>query len=284
MAYRNKEDCLREAKRLGIKAEGMDWPTLQKTVSNALKAEELGLPVNNHTVNLVNDVREAVAEVTMEQEAVRVPTQGKKVMKKKRDPLLPYLDKFILMSPELSPERYRLVKYDEDLGPEMDVVERTFDINRETDQVYDVSGGEVPHENQIDTYHDYTTGTYRIKNRSDRRVMGMASVPKENPMLSFRPGIDWATVVTFKGKSGYLWKHWRYPNVSGLLKAAGDEYYQKYRKVFKDQPNVWYACGHLVCDPYLVHRVLKEIEDDAKERAVKQRAMKERLGIGGTPW
>jgi len=268
MAYRNKEACYKEAERLGIDVSGMDWPTLQKTVSNALKAEELGIEVSKENIELVDDAREAVHEVAMERQNKRI-----------NDPLLPYLDKQILMSPELSPERYRLVKYDEDLGPEMEVVERTFDINRETDQVYDVSGGEVPHENQIDTYHDYTTGTYRIKERSERRVKGMASVPKENPMLSFRPGIDWATVVTFKGKSGYLWKHWRYPNVSALLKAAGDEYYQKYRKVFKDQPAVWYACGHLVCDPFLVHRVLKEIEDDAKDRELKQRAMRKELGL-----
>lgn len=272
MAYRKKEDCLREAKRLGIDASNMDWPTLQRVVSNALKAEELGVDVNQGTVNLVDEVRETVREVTSKKHEA-------KPEKRVNDPMLPYMDKTILMSPELSPERYRLVKYDEDLGPEMEVVERTFDINRETDQVYDVSGGEVPHENQIDTYHDYTTGTYRIKQRSDRRVMGMASVPKENPMLSFRPGVDWATVVTFKGKSGYLWKHWRYPNVSALLKAAGDEYYQKYRKVFKDPPNVWYACGHLVCNPVLVHQVLKEIEDDAKEQQLKKEAMYKKLGI-----
>ncbi len=265
MAYRKKEDCLREAERLGIDAENMDWPTLQRTVSNALKAEELGL--------------DGVSAVLVE--ATNKMVNDKPPASRIDDSLRPYLDKTILMSPELKPERYRLVKYDEDLGPELEVVERTFDINRETDQVYDVSGGEVPHENQIDTYHDYTTGTYRIKERSERRVKGMASVPKENPMLSFRPGIDWATVVTFKGKSGYLWKHWRYPNVSALLKEAGDEYYQKYRKVFKDQPNVWYACGHLVCDPYLVHRVLKEIQDDARDRAIKQKAIKDQLGIGG---
>lgn len=272
MAYRNKEDCLKEAERLGLDVSGMSWSELQKAVSDALKREELGV-----SPRVLEDIPEKVGDMS-------VPNSEIFVDKRVDDPLMPYLDKMILMSPELLPERYRLVKYDEDLGPEMEVVERTFDINRETDQVYDVSGGEVPHENQIDTYHDYTTGTYRIKERSERRVKGMASVPKENPMLSFRPGVDWATVVTFKGKSGYLWKHWRYPNVSALLKAAGDEYYQKYRKVFKDQPNVWYACGHLVCDPYLVHRVLKEIEEDAKDKAVKQRAMREHLGIGGFPW
>jgi len=277
MAYRNKEACIQEADRLGIDISGMDWPTLQRTVSNALKAEELGINVTKDNIDLIKDVREAVHEAVDEKEA-------EKPVKRINDPLLPYMDKTILMAPELAPERYRLVKYDEDLGPELEVVERTFDINRETDQVYDVSGGEVSHENQIDTYHDYTTGTYRIKERSERRVKGMASVPKENPMLSFRPGIDWATVVTFKGKSGYLWKHFRYPNVSDLLKQAGDQYYQKYRKLFKDQPNVWYACGHLVCDPYLVHQVLQEIEEDAKDRAVKRKAMNKHLGIEDASW
>ena len=248
MAYRKKEDCIREAERLGIDVSGMDWPTLQRTVSSALKAEELGIEM-------------AVDKSTSDDKPV------KKIID---DPLIPYLDKNILISPELSPERYRLVKYDEDLGSELEVEEREFDIDRETDEVFDKSGGKINHSNQIDAYHDYTTGTYRIKNRSERRVMGMASVPKENPQLSFRPGIDWATVVTFKGKSGYLWKHWRYPNVSALLKEAGDEYYQKYRKVFKEQPNVWYACGHLVCDPYLVHQVLHEIQEDAQQRMEDQ--------------
>lgn len=265
MAYRKKEDCIKEAERLGIDVSEMDWPSLQKAVSNALKLEELGVPVSEDSRELFDAIAEKPMEAKTENAA---------------DPLTPYLDKFILMSPELSPERYRLVKYDEDLGPEMEVEERVFDIDRATDMVYDMSGGEVPHENKIDTYHDYTTGTYRIKSRGERRVMGMASVPKENPMLSFRPGIDWATVVTFKGKSGYLWKHWRYPNVSALIRQAGDEYYEKYRKVFKDQPNVWYACGHLVCNPHLVHRVLREIQDDARKRALEEKAMNEQLGIG----
>lgn len=269
MAYRNKEDCLKEAERLGIDAEGMSWPTLQKVVSDALKREELGLHVN---------ARDAAPEAV----AVKAG-RPKPEVKKERDPLAPYLDKMIFMSPELKPERYRLLKYDEDLGSEMEVVERKFDIDRETDKVFDVSGGKVDYDNQIDSYHDYNTGTYRIKARSERRVIGMASVPKENPMLSFRPGVDWATVVTFKGKSGYLWKHWRYPNVSALLKEAGDEYYQKYRKVFKDQPNVWYACGHLVCNPHLVHRVLKEIEEDAQRRADDERRRRESWD-GGMGW
>ena len=272
MGYRKKEDCIKEAERLGIDVAGMNWPALQKAVSDALKLESLGVDVNQSNMEMLDEVRGAIIEVVKEHDV--------KAHDAKADPLIPYLDKHILMSPELSPERYRLVKYDEDLGSELEVEEREFDIDRETDEVFDKSGGKISHDNRVDAYHDYTTGTYRIKNRSDRRVIGMASVPKENPQLSFRPGVDWATVVTFKGKSGYLWKHWRYPNVSALLKAAGDEYYQKYRKVFKEQPNVWYACGHLVCDPYLVHQVLHEIQEDAQQRA-EDRQRRRKMWEGG---
>lgn len=257
--YRNKEACIQEAERLGIDVSDMNWPQLQKAVSDALKREELGVLDTPHATT---------------------PIMEEAVKPKQSNPLEPYLDKTIILSPELRPERYRLVKYDEVLGNEVEVEERSFDIDPNTDQVFDVTGDKVEHASQIDEYHDYTTGTYRIKARSDRQVIGMASVPKENPMLSFRPGIDWATVVTFKGKSGYLWKHWRYPNVSALLKQAGDEYYEKYRKVFKDQPNVFYLCGHLVCNPYLVHRVLKEIQEDARRKKVEQKAYEKQLGIG----
>lgn len=266
MSYRNKEDCIKEAERLGLDVKGMGWSELQKTVSDALKMEELGV---------LNTRKAPISEEKAEN---RQPQKKRPQVDVDADALKQFYGQTIVMSPELLPERYRLVKYDEDLGSELEVVERKFDINPETGAVYDVAGGEVNHENQVDEYHDYTTGTYRIKQRSERRVTGMASVPKENPGLSFRPGIDLCTVVSFKGKHGYLWKHWTYPNVSALLKAAGDEYYQKYRKVFKDSPNVWYACGHLVCDPYLVHQVLQEIQEDAKSKREMAEARKRAAG------
>ena len=39
MGYRNKEDCLREAERLGLDVAGMSWAQLQKAVSDALWLE-----------------------------------------------------------------------------------------------------------------------------------------------------------------------------------------------------------------------------------------------------
>ena len=257
MAYRNKDACISEAKRLGIDVSEMTWPEMQKAVSDALKLEQLG--------------------VTKTEEAVPVMTTEKE---REDDLMRPYLGKTILLSPELDSERYRLVKYDEVLGNDYDVEERKFDMNMDTDQVFDVSGGEVDYDNVIDQYHDYTTGTYRLKARKDRKVVAMSSVPKENSGMYFRPGIDYAVVVTWKGRAGYLWKHWHYPNVKQLLIDSG--YYQDYKHLFKDEPNVWYAAGkQLVCDPHLVHKVFKEIEQRAQEERLEREARRKQLGING---
>lgn len=266
MAYRNKDDCLAEAARLGMDVEGMSWPELQKAVSNALKAEELGLagskPVNNNRP--VAETRRVDPRLIREAEEYRR--------------LQPYLGKTIMMSPELAPERYRLLKYDEVLGNDFEVEERKFDMNMDTDTVFDVAGGEVSYDNVIDQFHDYTTGTYRLKKRGDRKVTAMSSVPKENSGMFFRPGIDYATVVTWKGRVGYLWKHWTYPNVRALLMESG--YYQEYKKLFKDEPNVWYAAGkQLVCDIGLVHQVLHEIEEKKAKENAEERARLKNLGI-----
>lgn len=260
MAYRNKEACIQEAERLGIDVSGMSWPDMQKTVSDALKREQLNMP--------------PAIKIEGPAPTSTVTKQGKH----EDDLMKDYFGKTILLSPELDSERYRLVKYDEVLGDDFDVEERKFDMDRNTDQVFDMSGGEVDYGNVIDQYHDYTTGTYRLKARKDRKVVALSSVPKENSGMFFRPGIDYATVVTWKGRAGYLWKHWRYPNVRALLIESG--YYQDYKHLFKDEPNVWYAAGkQLVCDVHLVHKVFKEIEQRAKEDRLEREAFKKRLGI-----
>lgn len=256
MAYRNKEDCIKEAQRLGIDVSGMSWPELQRVVSKALKHEERGdMDVPAYERFVKPDPID-----NMEQRMLR-----------------PYLGKTIMLSPELASERYRLVKYDEILGNEIEVEERSFDMD-DNDRVFDKSGGEVNYENVVDQYHDYTTGTYRIKNRSDRKVVAMSSVPKENAGMFFRPGYDYATVVTWKGRAGYLWKHWHYPNVKALLKQSG--YYQEYKHLFKDEPNVWYAAGKmLVCDPHLVHQVFQEIQDKQAKKNAEEKARLRAMGI-----
>jgi len=275
MGYRNKDECLKEAERLGLNVEGLDWRQLQKAVSDALKREELGMPpVDKLAAALDREFEKAPEEWK--------PKMEKPQVDKDADRLREFFGQNIMLAPELSPEKYRLVKYEEDLGSEIDVEERRFDINRETDQVYDMSGGVVDHGNQIDAYHDYATGTFLLKNRSERRVKGMASVPKEQSGLSIRAGYDWVPVVSFKGKHGYLWKgKCGMQGISDLIKAAGDEYWSKYRSVFKDPPNMWYSCGQLVCDPYLADRVLKEIEEDVKKKRAIEKAHMKSLG---TTW
>lgn len=257
MAYRNKEACLAEAKRLGIDVDGMSWPELQKVVSEAIKS-------NGDKVIENPEMHRRRVEAEM---------------------LRPYVGKTIVLSPELSPERYRLVKYDEDLGYDIEVEERQFDIDDRTG-VYDKSGNsKVDYDNVIDQFHDYTTGTYRIKKRGDRKVIAMSSVPKENAGMIFRPGIDYATLVTWQGRVGYLWKHWRYPNVKALLIESG--YYQEYKHLFKDEPNVWYAAGkQLVCDVHLVHKVLEEIQEKQKQKNLENEARRKQLGIQeeSYPW
>ena len=259
--YRNKDACLAEARRLGIEgAEEMSWPQLQKAVSDGLKREELGVKASSANDEVPVDLYD---EVPVDLYEKKVDPEAEK--------LRPYIDKTIIISPELSPERYRLLKYDEDLGPDYDVVERQFDIDPQTDQVFDISG-ELGERNSVDQYHDYLTGTYRLKRRSDRRVVAMSSVPKENSGMLFRPGVDLVPVVTWKGRSGYLWQHMFLPNIKQLLMESG--HYAEYRDKFVGEPNVWYAAGkQLVCDPHLVHQVFQEIEEKEQRRLENSRTM-----------
>lgn len=245
--YRGKEACLAEAERLGIPdADRLSWPELQRAVSKALKLEEMG-----------------VSEVQGDDEPEMVKQRR---MTPDQQMMLPYIGKTIVISPEMKPERYRLLKYDEVIGNDYEVVERKFDIDDKTG-VYDVSG-DLGSRNTIDQYHDYLTGTYRLKKRNDNKVVAMSSVPKENSGMIFRPGIDLVTVVTWQGRSGYLWKHMWLPNVRALLMECG--YYNEYKDLFVDEPNVWYAAGkQLVCDPHLVHRVFHEIEQKEKLKREK---------------
>ena len=253
MAYRSREDCEREAERLGIDWKEMSWPELQRAVSNALKLEEMGV------------------------EAKTPAKEPAKKPRRKKELIDDYIGTTIYLAPELLPERYRLLKYDEDLGPDYDVMERHFDIG-DNDQVYDSSGQMDDHRTQIDQFHDYTTGTYRLKKRSDRRVTALSSVPKENAGMYFRPGMDYATVVTWKGRAGYLWNHFKYPNVKELLIESG--YYQEYKDRFVNEPNVWYAAGKmLVCDVNLVHQIFKEIEEKEAKRRDIDRARRKSLGM-----
>lgn len=255
--YRNKEETLAEAQRLGIDVSGMSWQDMQRAVKSGLERERLGIG---------------------EGEPVKVVAPMKEhVMSAGEQALRPYVGKTVMISPELLPERYRLLKYDEDLGSDIEVKERRFMMDND-DRVFDVSGGPVDYDNVVDQFHDYTTGTLRIGKRSSRRVIATSSVPKENSGMMFRVGVDLATIVTWKGRVGYLWTHHRLPNIKSLLIACGK--YQKYKDRFKDEPAIWYAAGkQLVCDPQLVHTIFAEIEEEAQREIEEDKARRRSLGL-----
>lgn len=222
MAYRSKEDTIAEALRLGIDVSGMSWPEMQKVVADALKREELG-----ETNKVHNASKSAVARPEIEA-------------------LKPYLDKTILISPELAPDANRIIRYEEEIGDDIDTEEKSF---------LGYEGGGI----EYTAGRDYTTGTFRIKGKSGRKVKAECSIPKENAQIVFRPGIDMFPVVTFRGVSGYLMTHQRLPNFKNVLVRSG--YYEDYKDMLKDPPNVFYLTGLLCVDPHVAHSIMRDIEE-----------------------
>lgn len=252
MVSRNKDECLREAGRLGIDASGMKWPELQATVAKALREEQEGTDASLTEVHVV-----------------RRP-------ERKPDPMDAYRGKTVLMSPEMEPTNKRLMKYREMLGPALEVEERQFDINPDTDEMYDHSAGDMGKRQQASANTDYYTGTYRvIGDGSGRRVEAIASLPKENPGQIMRIDVDYCPLYCWQGRYGYRWTH-----VRNLLMQPGSDYYMKYKNRFEHAK--FYACGVLCVDPLVANQVFHEIEEEVREKRIRKRAMDDTLGIGGT--
>lgn len=219
MAYRSKEDTINEARRLGIDVSGMSWPEMQKVVGQALKREELG--EISKTVKTPNSIRPEIKALDA------------------------YRDKTILIAPELAPDANRIIRYEEEIGDDLDIEEKSF-MGRE--------GGGI----EYTAGRDYTTGTYKVKGKTGRKVKAECSIPKENAQIIFRPGIDMFPVVTFRGTSGYLLTHHRLPNFKAALKQSG--FYEDYKSMLKDPPNVFYLTGLLCVDPHVAHNIMNDIE------------------------
>jgi hypothetical protein len=218
MGYRNKADCLAEAERLGLNVDGMSWAELQKTVKQALLKEELG----------VED---------------KEPTPKKQQNKKKLTPMeaaelkaqLARGTKFTLI-PELAPDASRAIHYDEELGDDVLVEEKFYDIRNLESEVGD---------------RNIASGTYVLKGKTGRKVVAESALPKENPGWEFTVGEDLVPVVTWGNKRGYRWIY-----VKKLLMDSG--YYHQFKDKFK-QPYIWYAAGILVCDIGLTDSIFREI-------------------------
>lgn len=259
MAYRKKEDWLAEADRLCINTTDMDWPTLQKTVSQALKREELGvLDAPNQVTEVYQEAEKPIPNIAeplekrKEQKPAGIIGKLKKALSPEERELKKYAGQELQIAPEIYPNAKRALHYREELGDELIVEEKHFDIRG------------LGFTAEAD---DSKSGTYYVKGKTGQKTIATSGIPKEQPGLYFRPEMDYATVVTFMNRAGYLWTHQRLPNVKALLKESG--YYEEYKHLFKDEPNIWYSAGLLCCDPSVVHQVIKEIEE--KERVKRER-------------
>jgi len=234
MAYRTKLETIAEAERLRIDVSEMTWPEMQSAVAEALKAEQ-------------------AAEAS--EPAVLPVQEGDTKMHdfNAGDPLDAYRGKTVNISPELASDPLRGVMYKETIGDDVAVEEKYFDLN---DLSFSAESNDV------------ANGSYRIKGRTGRQVEADAYLPKENAQIVFRPGVDLFPVVTFNGKSGYLLTHHRLPSFKALLKESG--YFEDYRHLLIEEPNVFYLTGLLCVQPSVAHQIMKDIEErEAMKRSGK---------------
>lgn len=215
MAYRNKEATIAEAERLGIDVSNMSWPEMQKVVKEALERERLGAP--------------------------------KTTAKQKVNPLdaSNYTFEPTLLSPELFPDANRIIRYDEELGDELEIEEKSF------------MGMEGKGQINYSMSRDYATGTYKVKGRTGRKVKAEASLPKENAGRTFDANKDWFEVVSFQGRRGYRFSQFK----SAIMKTG---YYEDYKKDLCREPNVFYLTGILCVSIPYAHHIMQEIEERAK--------------------
>lgn len=155
----------------------------------------------------------------------------------------------VIIAPEIAPTRIQLVKYEDDMGEDLETEEVSF--------FNDIQKGWRPNGEQ-------QFGSYRVKG-TGRRIKGQCTIPKENAGITYDPASgDEFPVVHWKGMKGYLWTHPTYPNVKGTLMATG--YYYKYADLFKSKlhpDNIWYSAGKLLTVSIpVVHSVMREIERD----------------------
>lgn len=235
MGYRNKEECLKEADRLGIDIAGMTWQQLQKAVRIALTREELG------------DLGKPTEVAKMVEKAEEKAEAEKPALVKKADEMVKELrGQTLHLIPELAPSVTRAIHYDEELGDDLLVEEKYYDIRNVDNEL----GG-----------NGVASGTYILKGKTGRKVVAESALPKENPGREFTFGKDYVDVVTWNNTRGYRWKH-----VRKLLEDSG--YYHQFKDRFR-QPYVWYAAGIICCDIGLTNSVFKEIEE--LERAKRER-------------
>lgn len=243
--FMKKEVLEAEARRLGIDLQGLPWAQQQKAVLDALDNEKAGKDISQNSMDQIMQVLEEAA-VPSKEVTVHVPVDEPDFMEQVRG-------KKLIICPEMAATDRQLFGYEEELGEELLVEEKLFDIGK-------TFSGKSSEE---------ANGTFNVLGTTGKKVIATTGMPKEGCEISFRPDIDWFPVCTFQRRSGYLWTHHRLPNVKHALVTSG--YYEDYRKRFQDEPYIWHSGGKLLaCDINLVHSVMREIEARAKEAKVAQ--------------
>lgn len=265
--FMNKETVASEAERLGVDLTGLTWQHQLKAILEAQTAEKEAenLAIKKQ-IDLHNMVQKAGKELSedeiktilfnedVDDPFVPVIEVGKEVyihVDNPEDPMEQMRGKILMIAPEMAPTTNQLFGYEEELGDEIVVEEVVHDV----DAAYKAS-------------KDLVTGTYHVTGKTGKKVIAHSALPKQGAGITFRPDVDRVPVVTFHGRSGYLWTHHRLPNIKQLLIESG--YYEDYRNRFKDEPFIWHAAGKLlVCDRNLAESVLRDIERKAREERVR---------------
>lgn len=248
MPFMKKEELHAEAERLGVDIEGLPYHEQNKRVLAAIEAESATSETTTSNDEELLKARQEIEELKKQLRSMQTSNdpeaeaEGSAVASKKFATTI--------MAPEIRATGVQLVKYDEELGEDVTVEEISFKDEFE--------------KNSLMIDRDVMAGTYKIKSRNGRNVIAQSTLPKINAGVRYNPDMDLVPVVTYRGKSGYIWTHHHYPNIKELLKASGR--YQKYKHLFnaKENPNnIWYAAGKLlVVDRDVVHAVFQEIEAD----------------------
>lgn len=245
MAFIPKDMVQGEAERLGVDLTGLTWPQTQKALSDARKAAGEAVYMADKVVEPKKAKVDKTAKPTMMVRGI-----AHKIIHED-DPMSMLQDKTILISPEMAPTKIQPFHYDEIVGDELDVEEVNMELGK----------------TEIPAQRNYTTGTYKIKNKTGRKTVALSAIPKENAAITFRPSADMFPVVKFGNSIGYLWTHHRMSNVKSALIESG--YYMDYRDKILEGEYLQYATGLMIIDINFTHHIMNEIQRKEKAKRSK---------------
>ena len=243
MPFMKKEELMAEAERLGLDISGMKYQEQVAAVSAALRGDSPKdpvadpKPVEKHEMGIPKE----------EMERRRNIEYGRQVLNEA-------MGRRIIIAPGIKPPEnpgtaMTANKYDEVLDPEMEVEEISYGLDSLGNPFGDVANN----------------GTFRIVGRSRNRVVGKASIPKENAQIQFTVGEDWFPVIidSVTGQRGYPFKRY----VKPYLIRAG--VYEDYRDRFdsKKYPNnCFYISGWSCVDKDLVDWIMEDVNRKSREK------------------